>query len=514
MKVRSRGVAGVATLLVLIAAGSTPPASAQPTPLVGLDDYIEESMEAWDVPGLAISVIDGDSVVYARGFGVRDLETGEPVDPGTIFAIGSSSKAFTAAAVGMLVDQERVAWDDRAADHLPGFELADPYVTRELTVRDLLTHRSGLARGDLLWYAGRYDRDEILERVFHLEPSWSFRSTFGYQNIMYLAAGQIVEAVTDTTWDRFVDARIFVPLGMDRSGTTIRQLSADGNVAQPHAEIDGEIVKVPWRNIDNIAPAGSINSSVLEMARWVRLHLNEGTFRGERILSEDVVREMQTPQTLIRQEGPWRIMAPESHFFAYGMGWFLNDYRGRKVVHHGGNIDGMSALVAMLPEDDLGVVMLTNMNGSSLRSAIMYRIWDAYLGAPERDWSSEILSMVDSMEARAEAREEEMEEARVEGTSPSLEPGEYAGTYTDEMYGEVTVGRSGDGLVLGYAGAAEGGLEHWHHDTFRIEWGNPMLGRSFVTFHLNARGEPAVVEIEGLGRFERVPEAEAEDPGS
>ncbi len=495
------------SILLLVFLAVAPPLSAQAAPLAGLNDYIERGMDDWDIPGLAIAVVKDDSVVYARGFGVREL--GEParVDERTLFAIGSSSKAFTAAAVAMLVDEDKVEWSDPATQHLPSFRLFDPYVTRELTVRDLLTHRSGLARGDLLWYGTDFDRDEILRRVRYLEPTWSFRSHFGYQNLMYLAAGQMLPRVTGKSWDEFVDERIFTPLGMNVSNTSTFELRGQPNVATPHAEIDDEVRPIEYRNIDNIAPAGSINSNVLEMAQWVRLNLNQGVHQGDTILSPAAVREMQTPHTIMPQQGAWGMMAPESHFLTYGMGWILHDYLGRKVVQHGGNIDGMHALVGMMPEEELGFVILTNLpNG--LTYALMHRIFDAYLGAPQTDWSGRLLASFDNLRAAGEEQQSEFEEARVTGTNPSLTLEEYAGTYRNEIYGDIEIRLENGGLVIRRGPAFVADLEHWHYDTFEAEWRDASLGSMYASFTLDPMGKVAELDLRGFAEFERVPDTD------
>src|SRR5687768_5158455 len=345
-----------------------------PAGIRSFDAYVAKAMKDWKVPGMAIAIVRNDSVVFAKGYGVRKLGEPTPVDPRTVFAIGSASKAFTAAAVAMLVDDGKMKWDAPVTSYLPGFQMYDPYVTRELTVRDALSHRSGLARGDLMWYGTAFDRSEILRRVRHLEPSWSFRSNFGYQNIMYLAAGQASAAAAGRDWDTLIQERIFAPLGMRNSYTSVRALASLPNVAQPYAEIDGGVSFVPYANIDNIGPAGSINSNVLDVAQWVRLQLGAGKFAGKQLISSGNVAQMHTPHTIIRNEPPWSLYFPEAHLMAYGMGWFLNDYKGRLAVHHGGNIDGMSSLVAMLPEEKMGAVVLTNMNGSMLPSVMVHRI--------------------------------------------------------------------------------------------------------------------------------------------
>jgi len=492
------------TALLLVALAPAVPAVAQAPELEGLDRRIERGLAEWEIPGLAIAVVHGDSIVLARGFGVRELGSREPVDERTLFAIGSASKPFAAATVGLLVDEGDIGWDDAAIDHLPGFQLFDPYATRELTVRDLLTHRSGLTRGDFLWYGTEHDRSEILRRVRHLEPTWSFRSQFGYQNIMYLASGEVVREATGQSWDDVVRSRIFAPLGMTESGTSIRELEGRSNVATPHARIDDELRPIAWRNIDNIAPAGSINSNVLEMARWIRLNLSNGTFEGQEILSEAVIEEMLTPQTIVPLEGGWRSMAPAAHFFTYGIGWFMNDHYGRKVVQHGGNIDGMTALVGLMPEMDVGVVILTNLGSAGYTYPLMYEVFDRYLDVPATDWSAQALAARDSLLSEAEAGRAEVEAARQAGTQPSLPLADYAGEYEDAMYGGGRVVVENGGLVLRLGPSFVGDLEHWHHNTFEVQWRDPTLGTMFATFSLDAMGSVREMDVQGIAEFDRV----------
>jgi CubicO group peptidase (beta-lactamase class C family) len=485
----------------------------QIAPEPDFDQYVEKAMKEWEVPGLAIAVVKDDRIVFAKGYGVREIGGTGAVNEQTLFAIGSSSKAFTAAALAMLVDEGKVKWDDPVTKYLPGFQLFDPYSTRELTVRDLVTHRSGLERGDLLWYASPYDRNEVLRRVRFLKPSWSVRSRFGYQNIMFLAAGQIQPAVTGKEWDDIVRERIFVPLGMNSSSTSIKKFAGIDNVASPHSKIDDKLQNVAWRNIDNIGPAGSINSNVIDMAQWLRMNLGGGMYEKKKVLSAAAVKEMQTPQTVIRIEGNNERLYPEAHFLNYGLGWFLSDYRGRKLVEHGGAIDGMRAEVAMLPEEKLGVVILTNRQGSVLPHILMYRVMDAYLGiSPKRDWSAEVLKKFKVLEDQAKAAEKKIEDERVKGTSPSLAIEKYAGTYQNEMYGETKFALKEGKLTSEFGPNFNGDLEHWHYDTFRVVWRDRMEGRGFVVFKLNAKGQPETVSIEGLGEFTRVPDKPA--PGA
>jgi CubicO group peptidase (beta-lactamase class C family) len=481
-------------------------ARAQEAPLTGLDDYVNKAIKDWEVPGLAIAVIKDDRIVLAKGYGVRELGKPAPVDEHTLFAIGSSSKAFTAASIAMLVDEGKLKWDDPATKYLSGFQLYDPYTTHELTVRDLLSHRSGLERGDLLWYASTYDRNEVLRRIRYLKPTWSLRSHFGYQNIMFLAAGQIVPSLTGKSWDDFVRERIFTPLGMNSSSTSIKALASSDNVATPHTKFDDKVEPVVWRNIDNIGPAGSINSNVVDMAQWVRLQLGDGVYQGKQLLSAATVKEMHSPQTIIPLEGVNAKLYPEAHFLTYGMGWFLSDYRGRKVVEHGGAIDGMRAEVAMMPEEKLGLVILTNRHTTVLGQALMYRIFDAYLGGQPRDWSAEILKSFKALEDQAKAAQKKAEAERVKGTSPSLPLEKYAGDYQSEMYGDAKVTFEDGKLVAHFGPNFTGDLEHWNFDTFNVKWRDRMEGKTFVTFRLNKQGKAEGMNIEGIAEFKRAPE--------
>ncbi len=481
--------------LSLSAFAETPAAD----PLKGLDELVARALKEFEVPGVAVAVVKDDKVVLAKGYGVRTLGESPAVTERTLFAIGSCSKAFTAAALGMLVDEGKLKWDDPATKYLRGFELYDPYATRELTLRDLLCHRCGLDRHDMVWYGSGSNRDDILKRMRYAKPSSSFRSKFGYQNVMFLAAGQVVPAVTGKSWDDFVAERIFKPLGMKSSNTSVAALPKGGDVAMPHEKIEGKLKTVPWRNIDNVAPAGSINSSAEEMARWVRLQLGGGKFEGNRLLSSGTLGEMHKSQTIVPAEGPSAKLYPHGHFRTYGLGWFLHDYRGRLVVEHGGNIDGMSALVALLPEEKLGLVVLTNHGLTMLPYAVKYHVFDAYLHAGPADWVKEIIAVQKGFEkTRDEARAKD-EKGRVAGTKPSLPLAKYAGEYRDDLYGKLTVTLDGDSLKASWGPVAGAELEHWQYDTFRARSADARLPKPFATFHIGKDGKVEEVKVSMTG---------------
>jgi CubicO group peptidase (beta-lactamase class C family) len=502
--VSARAALACAVLLALpLAAG------AQTLP-PDLDRYAEQVRSDFGVAGLSVAVVKDSRVVYAKGFGETKLGTGEKVDEDTLFAIGSNTKAFTAAAIGILVDEKKMSWDDRVTKGLPWFELYDPYVTREITVRDLLSHRSGLGRrGDANWYATDFDREEIVRRIRFLEPNSSFRSEAGYQNTMFLAAGEVVESVSGETWDEFVATRILEPLGMSRSRTSIRQLAGMENVAAPHETIDGKVTPVPHRNIDNIAPAGSILSSARDMTRWLALMLDEGEIDSKRILSKEVVAEVWKPNIIYPQSPDSKELFPSTHFSTYGLGWGLRDYRGRLNATHTGGIDGMLSQVLLVPEDELGVVVLTNTSpaGALAQGAIIYYIVDAYLGAGgESDWIARFRELGKKQEERQAAGTRRREESHVSGTSPSLPLEGYAGVYESDMYGKLEVTPEAGHLVLRRQTAWVGDLEHWHFDTFRIRWRDPVMRQqleALLTFRLSSDGKASSLDVEQMGEFQK-----------
>ena len=483
------------------------PAPAQTDPLAGMDEYVAAGMRQWKIPGLALAIVKDDSVVYQRGFGVTRLGGGTRVDANTLFASASTTKAFTTMALGMLVDEGKVRWDDPVTKHLPGFQLADPHTTRELTVRDLVTHRSGLASADEIWYASGATTAEIVRRLRFQAPSSSLRSRYAYNNNAYAVAGEVIRAAGGMPWDELVRRRILAPLGMESTLTGLAGLEERPNHAKPHLEVDGTIRPIAHRSLENIGPAGSMNSSVADMARWLRFQLDSGRVGGRRLVSDSVIRETWAPQTIIPSASryPAAYLA-RPNFTAYGLGWFLQDHRGRKVAMHTGSIDGMSALVAMVPEERLGLVVFANLDHAELRHALMYRVIDAYTGAPPRDWSAELHGLYGRLAEGARAFERRRDSARVSGTRPSLALAAYAGSYADSLRGEVQVRVEGGRLAARWGSGYAGAMEHWHYDTFRARWRDPALGTSLVTFALDAAGRPRALVMEGVGEFRRAPE--------
>lgn len=472
--------------------------------LEGLVPYIEQAMVDWDAPGLALAVVKDDEVIFAQGLGVQEIGKVAPIDATTIFLNASTTKAFTTMALAMLVDEGKLDWDDPVIQHLPDFQLQDSYLTKHITVRDLVTHRSGLLRADNLWWASPVSREEVVRRARYLPALRSFRAGYGYHNIMYVVAGSVIEAVSGLTWDAFLQERIFEPLRMTHTSTSITVFTDTTNKATPHGRIDDEIRPVLWRNYDNVGPAGSMNSNVVDMANWLRFHLSEGSFDGERLISREAFHELYQSQTVIPVSQSYAESYPTTQFRAYGLGWFLQDYRGYKVVQHSGSLDGMRARVGLIPELELGVVFFTNVSESNLLAALLFYVFDQFIeGAPKRDWSLEFLR--DRLVQRREvaARTDSLVALRVSDTQPSLPIGRYTGTYTHRIFSEATIGLENETLVLRMGPEKVGDLTHWHHDTFRLTWRDAYMGKGFVSFTLNSGGEVAALTLNDDETYQR-----------
>ena len=472
----------------------------------GLDQYIESAMKDWKIPGVAVGIVRNDSVVFAKGFGVRTVGKPEKVDEHTLFALASDTKAFTGILMAMLVDDGKIRWDAPLTTYLPTLRFGDDFLTRELTVRDALTHRSGLARADLLWTAGwSYDRSELLRRMRFLKPSWGLRTRYGYSNLMYLAAGEAGAQAAGKSWDTLIRERIFVPLGMTESNTSVTLLPSLANVASPHGKVDGQVKVVPYTNIDAAAPAGAINSNIVDMTRWLRFQLDSGRVNGKRLVSKRSFAETHMPQTVIRVDSTYRAFNPFTHVKSYAFGWQVMDYRGREMLTHAGNLAGMAAMVGLLPEERSGVVVLTNLEGNALRESIMYKVFDMILGAPPRDWSRVSLIEQASFDSIDAKDQREADAKRVPNTHPSLSLERYAGVYRDSLYGSVTVRMENRHLVLDMAPKMTGDMEHWHYDTFKVVWRDHRDGTNLVTFTLDQDGNIDTMTADIGGPQEELP---------
>lgn len=481
---------------------------------VDLDSYIRQAIRDWEVPGLAIAVLRHDKVVFARGYGVRELGGTAAVDEHTLFANASTTKAFTAMLIAMLVDEGRLSWDDRVADHLPEFTLEEPYASHEITLRDLLTHRLGFGDPEHLWYGLDTDFEEILGRLRHVPPASSFRSLMAYNNVGYAVAGVIAGRAHGSGWDAAVRQRILEPLGMSATITRGDLLDPGGNVALPHDLIPDTlgVIEGEMGLVDPIPAAGSMYSTLRDMSRWIRFLLARGVWNGRRLVSEASFEEMFKPQTIVSLEEFYPTASlTKPWFMGYGLGWFLQDYRGHKIAFHTGSIDGTVAIVGLLPDLELGVVAFANRDHAEVRHALMFRVFDTYLRGPRRDWSTDLKTLYDSLRAEDDREAAETEANRVSGTRPGLPLEAFTGTYSHPAVGPIEVRRERgpeskeEHLVLVRSEFLTADLEHWHFDVFRANWRKPWLTPDLVEFEIDPTDTVSRLRIWGyeLARIAR-----------
>lgn len=461
-----------------------------------LEAYVARAMKVFEVPGIALAVVKDGRVVCARGFGVKKLGSTEKTDARTLFVIASNTKLFTALALGLLVEEGRLAWDAPVIDYLPGFCMWDPFVTRELSVRDLLVHRSGLGlgAGDLLWWPpSTYTRKEIVRRLRFIKPATSFRSAYAYDNVLYLAAGELIEAVSGKTWEEFVAERIVRRLGMTATTVHAAATGQGGNEAWPHARIDGVVRPVAPFASDNTDPAGGIRSSAEDICRWLLVRLNNGRLAdGTRLFSEQTAKELTTLVTPIPIPTPAPELVPlKANFRGYALGVGVQDYRGRLVLTHTGGMPGYLSRITLLPELDLGVAVFTNQESGDAFNAITWRIVDHYLKAPATDWIEAFRKVRARLDEENSATLKKAVAARASGSQPSLPLEKYCGTYRDSWYGDIAIAMEDGKAVMRFSHTPGmvGDLEHWQHDTFIARWRDRELrADAFVAFALNPDG--------------------------
>lgn len=475
-----------------------PAARGQAIEAAAVDAVLQEALKAWQAPGVAVVIVKGDEVVYIKGLGVRELGGPQPVTPDTLFAIASTSKAITTAAMAILVDEGKMAWDDPVRKHLDYFRLSDPLADRNVTLRDLVCHRTGLSRHDMLWYGSPWNREEIIRKIGLVQLTQPYRSTYQYQNIMFLTAGQVVGASSRSSWEEFVQKRLFDPLGMTGANFSSKVAEKAPDHATPHRRFKGKPEPIPWRNLDNCGPAGSINAGVRDLSKWIRLHLGDGVFEGKRLVSAANLRETRSPQMVIKLEGALRASNPDTEMMSYGLGWTIQDYRGHLLVSHGGSIDGFRSQVALLPKAKAGMAILSNLGRTQLPEAVRNNLVDLVLGLPRKDWTGHYLEQVKKSEAEQKKRDQERAAKRHKDTRPSRELAAYTGAYEEPAYGKASFALEKGHLVLQWS-SFRGVLEHYHFDTFTVkdEQGredNPLHNLQ-VVFSLAADGEFAGVKL-------------------
>jgi CubicO group peptidase (beta-lactamase class C family) len=463
------------------------------------DQFVKKGLKDWELPGLAVVVVKNNKVIYKKGVGVKELGKPDPVDTQTIFACASTTKAMTATALGILVDEGKLSWNDKVVKHFPEFHLYDPYMTNEITVRDLLTHNTGVGNADFLWSYMEITSDEVLKKMALVKPEYSMRSSFIYQNIFYLAAGKVVEKVSGKPWGDFVRERIFQPLGMTRTVPFYQDALKLGNMTAPHFNVKGKVEVIQHSSADEIGPAGSVWSSIDDMGKWVTCMLDSSKFAGGRLLSAASWTEMFRPQVMVPDEQfyPSAVLT-KPNWKTYGLGWFQHDYKGAKVNFHTGSLDGAVAINAQLPEHKLGIYVFGNLDHAEFRHALIYKAFDHFALGGTRDWSADLKQVYKELKEAGDKMTAEFESKRQLNTKPSVSLDKFTGNYKDDLYGDITIEVKQEQLVIHVNKVINIPLNHWHFNTFRGTFEKKWWGEMTVNFELNEQGNVSTVSVDGL----------------
>lgn len=468
-----------------------PPGASKPG-LGDFDDFVNQALKEWKVPGVAVAVIQDGKIILLKGYGYRDVEKQLPVTPNTLFSIGSISKSFTVTTLGMEMDEGKVDWDKPVRDYLPSFKMYDPVLTEQMMIRDLITHRSGLPRHDMVWYSSDFPREDLVRRLQYLEPNKPLRSTFQYNNLMFMTAGYIAGLLNGKSWEDTIHVRIFTPLGMNTTDFSLKDMQSSSDFAMPYRkgnDVKSEVKRMPFDeqcpDRCAIGPAGEINSTASDVSRYVLFHLNKGKVDGKPLLSENNAVQMQTPQMVLQGTPDFK----EESEASYGMGFFISQYRGHKRVEHGGNLDGFSAELAFLPNDGIGVVVLSNLDGTGLPNVIAYNAIDRLLGLDQTPWSQRYLQMeTKGREAEQEAKNKGYVAHKTD-THPSHDLKDYVGDYGHPGYGVVSIAPDGAGFKMSI-NKITSAVTHLHYDVFQVP-DTPFdpLAKLKVAFFSDAHGD-------------------------
>jgi CubicO group peptidase (beta-lactamase class C family) len=463
-------------------------------PFDGFEAWVGKTMKDWQVPGCAIAVVQGDQTLFLKGFGFRDVKNKKPVDAETVFAIASTSKAFTTAAMAMLVERGLLEWDRPVREYLPDFKLFDPFASEHITPRDLVCHRSGLPRHDSLWWQSPFTRRELIEKLPFLEPNRDLRTTYQYNNLMFTAAGVIIERISGGTWEDFIQKEIFDKLGMSHSQFSVETSKVTDDAALPYVPEKKGFKRVPFGNVDALGPAGGINSCAADLTNWVKLQLARGKFNGEQLISEAALEETHQPNIIV-PPGNWDLIdqSPEFGPVSYAMGWNTHDYRGHRMLRHSGGLDGFSCLTTLLPDDQLGFVVLTNCGDSNYSYVPSFILADHFLGLEKLHWNERLLNDSKRTKKAAQAAAKKEKGQRLVGTQPSRSLKEYAGRYEHPAYGILHISHKDKALTAQH-NLLDFKLVHYHYDVFELV--NDLYSmRIKANFTADSRGHISAVSL-------------------
>jgi CubicO group peptidase (beta-lactamase class C family) len=481
----------LAVAFLFLSSGNAP---AESIDRKAIDALVERTREFWHVPGVAVAIVRGDEVIYLRGHGVRSLDDKEKVTPDTLFPIASCTKSFTTAGMALLVDEGKMKWDDPPRKYVPYFHLSDPLVDGEVTLRDLVTHRTGLRGHDLLWYRSRWTQEDIIRRVGRLPLDKPFRTAFQYQSTMFTVAGFAVAKASGTSWDNFVQKRLLDPLDMKATYFTTTAISQIADRANPYRLNDaGEPIATELYPMEVPEPAGSIQSNVRDLSKWLRFHLNNKIVNGKRLVSDRNLKMTHTPQIMFRMDALDREMFPDTHQMSYGMGWVIQDHCGQRILQHAGLIDGFRCHFTLVPQERLGIVLLCNLHQTHMNIALSNGLLEILLKLPHRDWNA-VIRAAERKNAEIEAKESEKRPRRHLHTTPSRELAGYTGEYEHPAYGTARVTLD-DGALVWHWNRFNATLKHYHYDTFTLPI--EMMEEPRVVFTLDEKGTVARMKVLG-----------------
>ena len=461
------------------------------------DQYVQTAMRDWSVPGMGVVVVKDNRVLFSKTYGVREFGRPDQVNNHTLFSIGSTTKAMTAVCMGILVDQGKVKWEDEVIRHLPDLQLYDPYITRNLRIKDLFTHNSGTGNTDFLWGNMTITPEEIIKKMAQVKPVYPFRGGFVYQNIFYLIAGQVIERVSGKPWEVFIRERIFIPLQMEHTVPLLGMASAE-NIAIPHYLFDGVTTPIKRASADSVGPAGSVYSCIEDLAKWAQCMIDGSKYPGGRLLQHQTWQEMFRPQVIVpaNQFYPTaQILQPS--WTTYGLGWFQHDYKGRKINYHTGSLPGEIAMHAQLPSENMAFYFVGNMDHAELRHALVYKSFDLFALGGERDWNKEFLTLYGKIEFAQKFAISSQFASRNKDTEPSQPLKNFAGKYSNALQGNLVISESNGILSAGLNNTVRGTLEHFHFDTFKIRYSERWMGEGLITFHRDATGKITQAESGG-----------------